>query len=113
MTIFLNKSCVITKLFKYFKFLFFLFLNFLNCFLRFPEKGVYVLALFETALGGDLNEQQLTPFYYSLIIAEEASKKNKQFPTTYALWSASCHVLNSALRIDHFKQGVETDFEVC
>lgn len=79
--------------------------------IRFPEKGVYVLALFGTALGGDLNEQ-LTPFYYSLIIAEEASKKTKPFPKTYALWSASCHVLTSALRIDHFKQGVDTDFEV-
>lgn len=73
---------------------------------------MYVLALFGTALGGDLNEQ-LTPFYYSLIIAEEASKKTKPFPKTYALWSASCHVLTSALRIDHFKQGVDTDFEVC
>lgn len=81
---------------------------------RFPKKGVYVLALFSSAAGEDLNRQQLVPLYYALVLAEEESFVLTQYAATFALWSASCHTLKNVqqLEVGFFKKGEEVIYKL-
>ena len=82
--------------------------------IRFPKKGLYILAVFGGSLSNDASDRQaqLQPIYYGLIVAEDESAITKPFPTTYALWTSSCHSLQVGLDETYFKRDQESTLKV-